>query len=187
MSDNVATSEEVARSTLTEAAVLVPVFRDPAGVLRVVLVLRGPGGPHGGQIGLPGGRRESSDPDSRAAALREAQEEIGLDPDSVEVLAELDSVETASTGFRIIPFLARVNQLPSNWILQESELAEIYEEAIDDLIRSDRRSIETWQLPHWSGPREIPFVWLRGHKLWGATYRILDSALPRVLAGEWTF
>lgn len=187
MSEHIATSREVAQSALTEAAVLVPVFRDRMGVLRVVLVLRGPGGPHGGQIGLPGGRRESSDPDPRAAALREAREEIGLDPADVEVLAELDPVSTASTGFRIIPFLGRIKRLPSTWVLQESELADIYEEAIDDLLRADRRSIETWRLPHWSGPREIPFVWLRGRKLWGATYRILDSVLPRVMAGEWTF
>ncbi|MDH4177689.1 MAG: NUDIX domain-containing protein, partial [Thermoleophilia bacterium] len=70
------------------AAVLVPVFRDEEGELRLLLVARvDDGGLHGGQLGLPGGRPEPGDADLRATALREAEEEIGLEPESVTVLA----------------------------------------------------------------------------------------------------
>ena len=65
---------------LVESAVLAPVYSRSAGSLRLVFIRRGPRGIHGGQIAFPGGRREPGDADLLATALREAHEEIGLDP-----------------------------------------------------------------------------------------------------------
>jgi len=72
--------------TPVSSAVLVPVYRDRAGQLHVVLVVRGEHGRHGGQIALPGGIHDPRDPDLLATALREAEEEIGLERSAVVVL-----------------------------------------------------------------------------------------------------
>ena len=86
-----------------------PVFRDAAGDLRLVLLVRTDnGGVHGGQLGLPGGKSEPHDDDLLATALREAEEEIGLSAEQVEVLGELDPVLSGPSRFRVHPFLARV-------------------------------------------------------------------------------
>jgi 8-oxo-dGTP pyrophosphatase MutT (NUDIX family) len=99
---------------MREAAVLVPVYRAQDGELVVVLVRRGEDGAHGGQLALPGGQRDPGDVDLAATALREAEEEIGLAGDRVELLAALPVVETQTTGFRIAPFLARL-VVPTPW------------------------------------------------------------------------
>jgi len=166
--------------------VLAPVYRDAAGAVRLVLVRRGPRGVHGGQIALPGGRREPEDPDLLATALREAEEEIGLERAAVEVLAALPVVETATTGFRIAPFLGRLSGPPPSWRRQESEIAEVLEVALGDLARPETHREEPMQLAGWPEPRLIPCYRIGEHRLWGATYRIVHPLLPRLLAGEWS-
>jgi len=164
------------------SAVLVPVYRDEAGDLRVVLVVRGGHGVHGGQVGLPGGIKDQGDVDLEATALREAEEEIGLTRGSVDVLQALPEVEVP-TGYVITPFLARLSAIPPVWKRQEREIAEILSVAVADLARNELRGEEVWQLQ--GGPRRTTFVRLGPHKLWGATYRILNPLVPRLLAGEW--
>lgn len=166
------------------SAVLVPVYRDGAGGLRIVLVVRGTYGRHGGQIALPGGIHAPVDAGLVDTALREAQEEIGLERSSVEVLETLPEVDT-STGYAITPFLARLIAEPPAWRRQEREIAEVFSVLVADLARADLRGEETWELPAWPAPRRIQFVRLGPHTLWGATYRILDPLIPRLLAGEW--
>ena len=75
---------------LVDSAVLAPIYRDADGRLRLVFIRRSPFGVHGGQIAFPGGRREPEDPDLLTTALREAEEEIGLDRALVEVLATFE-------------------------------------------------------------------------------------------------
>ncbi|GAC1316357.1 MAG: hypothetical protein NVSMB2_09100 [Chloroflexota bacterium] len=170
---------------LIESAVLAPVYRDPRGALRFVFIRRSPFGRHGGQIAFPGGRREPEDADLLATALREAQEEVGLDPKAVDVVAALPAIETVATGFRVAPFLGRLVGPPPTWRRQEREIDEILEIPLDDLLRPEAHAIERWQLPGWPEPREIAFYWIGEHKLWGATYNIVEPLLPRILEGEW--
>lgn len=170
--------------TLQDAAVLVPVFRARDGELRVVLVRRTETGIHGGQIAFPGGKRASDDEPLLQTALREANEEIGLETELVTVLGELTVVETSVSGFRIQPFLARI-QPPARWRLQKREIAEIFEAKIGDLLEPASHGEEEWRLPGWPAPRKIRFYRVGGRKLWGATYRILHPLLPRLMAGDW--
>jgi 8-oxo-dGTP pyrophosphatase MutT (NUDIX family) len=160
---------------LVDSAVLAPLYRDPEGYLRLVFIRRSPHGVHGGQIAFPGGRREPADADLLATALREAEEEVGLDPRQVEVLTDLPVIETIATGFRVAPFLGRLNGAPPTWRRQATEIEEILEVRLDDLLRPEVHGVEQWQLPGWPEPREIPFYWIGPHKLWGATYRIVES------------
>jgi 8-oxo-dGTP pyrophosphatase MutT (NUDIX family) len=160
---------------LIDSAVLAPLYRDTDGRLHLVFVRRGPLGLHGGQIAFPGGRREPEDADLQATALREAEEEIGLSRQSVEVLAALPVVDTVVSGFRVAPFLGRLNGPPPVWRRQETEIDEILDVRLDELTHPDAHAEETWQLPGWSAPRVIPFYRIGPYKLWGATYRIVGS------------
>jgi len=175
------------RTTLAivDSAVLAPVYRDPHGRLRLVFIRRGPRGIHGGQIGFPGGRREPGDADLLATALREAEEEIGLPPDAVEVLTALPVIATTSTGFRVAPFLGRLVGPPPTWRRQETEVEEILEVPVEELVRPEAHGAELWQLTGWVEPRRIEFIRIGPHKLWGATHRIVVPLLPRLLGGEW--
>src|ERR1700738_3115420 len=106
---------------LVDSAVLAPLYRDTDGRLRLVFIRRSPFGAHGGQIAFPGGRREAEDPDLLTTALREAEEEIGLDRNSVEILATLPVIQPTGTGFRVAPFLGRLSGPPPVWRRQERE------------------------------------------------------------------
>ena len=173
-------------SPQTESAVLILVYRDAAQKLRLVLVVRGRHGLHGGQLGLPGGKAEPSDASSLETALRETEEEIGLQAADIEVLATLEPLESRTTGFRVHPFLARVRDRP-DWRLREGEITGILTPAVDELTNPGARRRGVLSFPTWPEPREVDLISLDGgNAVWGLTLRLLDAVLPRLLAGEWT-
>lgn len=167
---------------LQDAAVLVPVYDAPAGP-RMVFIRRSDHGIHGGQIAFPGGKREPGDPSLEAAALREAAEEIGLEPALAEILSALPPLTTFSSRFRIHPFLARVR--PATWRLQQAEVAEVLDVPVADLARPDLAGETYERFAGHDAPVRIEYLRVGGHRLWGATYRIVRPLVPRLLAGEW--
>ncbi len=171
-------------SHLIDAAVLVPIYRDDDGGMRLVFVRRNEGGIHGGQIAFPGGKHDAEDDSMLATAIREAWEETGLMRDDVDIIAPLPVLETFTTGYRIYPFLARITP-PENWRREEREIAEIFTVRLDELARPEVQGEEFRKFPNWPEPRRIKFYLANGYKIWGATYRILRGLLPRLLAGEW--
>ncbi len=164
-----------------QAAVLIPVHRTPEGALRLTLVRRSAGGRHGGQLAFPGGNRDAGDSDLRATVLREAQEEIGLDPADVDLVDELPSVDTRSTGFRIHPFIGRLRRPAGQWRLQAEEIAGVVDVDLDDLAAPDARQEQMLSFPTWPEPRLTPAIPIGQDLLWGVSLRILDVALPRLL------
>ncbi len=168
---------------MRQAAVLVPLFRDRAGELRLVVVRRAEGGIHGGQLAFPGGKQDPGDASLRDTARREAREEIGLDG-GVEILADLPVASTLTSGYRVAPFLARVAPPPA-WRLDDREIAEVLEVPLADLAGRRARGREVRSFPTWPEPQWVPFYRLGEHKLWGLSYRILKPLVPRLLAGEW--
>jgi 8-oxo-dGTP pyrophosphatase MutT (NUDIX family) len=167
------------------AAVLIPVFRDQEGDLRVLLVARGERGIHGGQLGLPGGKQEPGDASPLETALREAEEEVGLARSDVAVLAGLPTIDTRTTGFRVHPFLARVRP-PAQWRLAEGEITGVVTPRVAALADPAVRREELFSSPNWPEPRPAECVELEGGLLlWGLTLRMLDGVVPRLLAGEW--
>ncbi|MEO5616202.1 MAG: CoA pyrophosphatase [Candidatus Eisenbacteria bacterium] len=164
---------------------LVPVFRDEAGALRLVLVRRALGGIHGGQLAFPGGMREPSDASARETALREAHEEIGLEPGRVAVIAELAVVETRTSNFSIAPFLARIER-PAYWRPAFREVAEVLEPEVSAIADPEARGEAVEQFALGPIPARLPYIRIGDHRLWGATFRIVEPLLPRLLAGEWS-
>ena len=107
---------------MIDAAVLIPVYRSPAGELHIVMIVRNPGGVHGGQIAFPGGKHDPDDETMLDTALREVQEELGLIVAKEDVLAELPMEQTRTTGYRVFPYLARITETPQ-WQIAAREIA----------------------------------------------------------------
>jgi 8-oxo-dGTP pyrophosphatase MutT (NUDIX family) len=160
------------------------VFRDASGVLRVLLLVRTDWGVHGGQLALPGGRPEPGDRDFLATALREAEEEVGLPPASVGVLAAFEPLEAVATGFRVHSFLGRV---PADvaWQPQPDEVAALLTPTVEMLGDPARRQRLPFTSSSITEPLEVEGIEIDGHVLWGMTLRLLDGFIPRLLAGEW--
>jgi len=170
---------------LRTAAVLLPVFRDADEELRIVLVVRADdGGQHGGQLGLPGGKPEPGDADLLATALREAEEEVGLAPEAVEVVAALEPLATQATGWLVHPFLGRVPP-DTRWRLQETEIVGILTPAVRTLADPASRAMLPFSSLWFPEPLLVDGIDVEGHVLWGMTLRLLDDVLPRLLDGAW--
>jgi 8-oxo-dGTP pyrophosphatase MutT (NUDIX family) len=155
-----------------DAAVLVPLYPD----LRAVFTERREDlRRHAGEISFPGGRRDHPDEDLRTTALREAHEEIGLDPADVELVGALPPVGTFVTGYRIFPFVGRIEE-GHVWTPQESEVANVLEFSLADLVRGH----EMKRLVRKGVPVKTPTYTVEGHLVWGATGRIVQSLLERL-------
>lgn len=163
---------------------LVPVFRDEAGELRLLLVVRGEHGVHGGQIGLPGGKPEAGDADLLATALREAHEEVGLPQDAVEVVAALEPLDTHATGYRVHAFVCRVPG-DTAWEPLPGEIAGILTPRVEALGDPAARRTLPFTSSSYPEPLLVEGVDVEGHVLWGLTLRLLDDVVPRLLAGAW--
>jgi NUDIX domain len=168
----------------TPAAVLVPLFRDDEGELRLVLVVRGALGRHGHQLSLPGGKHEPGDASLLETALRETEEEIGLARDQVEVIAALPPIDTRTTGFRVHPYLARIHP-PDRWRLAQGEITAIITPRVRTLADSSLRRERLLSFPSWPKPSRVLSLELEdGHLLWGLTLRLLEPLLPQLLNDE---
>ena len=155
-----------------DAAVLVPLYPD----LRAVFTERRDDlRRHAGEISFPGGRQDHPEEDLRATALREAHEEIGLDPADVELVGALPPVGTFVTSYRIFPFVGRIQE-QHVWTPQESEVARVLEFSLTDLVRGH----EMKRLVRKGVPIKTPTYTVEGHLVWGATARIVQSLLERL-------
>ena len=169
---------------MIDAAVLIPVYRSQDGELHIVMILRNPGGVHGGQIAFPGGKHDPEDETMLDTALREVREELGLIVERNDVLAELPREQTRTTGYRVFPFLARI-AVPDRWQIAEREIAEIIDVKLTDLTRRDAHDKMIGRFPTWEKAQQVSFYRIGEHRLWGLSYRILQPVLARLVAGEW--
>ncbi|NOX41733.1 MAG: CoA pyrophosphatase [Alphaproteobacteria bacterium] len=164
------------KNWLREAAVLVPLIGAKTD-LRVILTKRASHlKHHPGQIAFPGGKVEKTDRDHTAAALREAQEEIGLSPRDVKVLGHIPFHETV-THFRITPVVGLVGGsfIP---VPEIGEVEEVFEVPLVYLADPNNYQIEG---RIWGGVRRQYFTIPYGpYYIWGATARILQGFAERL-------
>lgn len=156
---------------LRPAGVLVPILCG-AGGARLYLTKRSSAlKHHPGQIAFPGGKQDPGDPDIAATALREASEEIGLDPANVEVLGQMPPHETV-TGFIVTPVIARVIE-PFIPTPEQGEVAEVFTVPLSHVLTPANYQV---QGRRWRGSRRhyytVPFG---PYYIWGATARILRA------------
>jgi 8-oxo-dGTP pyrophosphatase MutT (NUDIX family) len=155
--------------TPTQAAVLVPLIHRPDG-LQVMLTQRTAHlTDHAGQISFPGGRAEPEDRDVIATALREAEEEVGLPPDRVQVLGRLDNYVT-STGYEVAPVVGLI-QPPFPVTPDPHEVAEVFEVPLAFLVdpRNHERHSREWQ----GRTRFFYVLPYQDRYIWGATAGML--------------
>jgi 8-oxo-dGTP pyrophosphatase MutT (NUDIX family) len=165
----------LAASDLRQAAVLVPLYVD-AGELWTVLTKRTDDLPsHRGQIAFPGGGRELKE-DPWAAAVREAHEEIGLDPKRVLSLGELDEGETPA-GFRVIPCVGAV-PFPFEAKPNAGEIAEVFSLPLSAF--SNPRLVEERPVKIDGVERSLRIYHIGNRQIWGLTARILQNLLIRL-------
>jgi 8-oxo-dGTP pyrophosphatase MutT (NUDIX family) len=169
--------ELAALSPLRPAAVLLPIV-DRAGRLSVILTLRASDlRAHSGQVAFPGGKIDAGET-PRDAALREAQEEIGLEERFVEPLGWLDPYFTG-TGFRVAPLVALVN--PSFALkINKLEVDEVFETPFAFLMDPANHVLEDRE---WLGRRRKYYAMPHeGRYIWGATAGILRNLYEKLFS-----
>ena len=131
---------------------------------------------HAGQVAFPGGRLDPEDVDSVAAALREAEEEIAMPRDAVEVIGQSDQFQTG-TGFSIDPIVGFV---PPDLALRpaEAEVAAIFEVPLDFLLDPLNCQVTTMELP--GGVRTYHESLWQDHRIWGVTAAMLINLAKRI-------
>jgi 8-oxo-dGTP pyrophosphatase MutT (NUDIX family) len=170
--------DSIAPESYRLAAVLVPVIDRP-GEASVLLTRRSSELPsHPGQIAFPGGKMEETDETIVATALREAQEETGLDPALVKPVARLDTYHTR-TGFRIVPILGVVS--PGFTLAPDArEVEDVFEVPLQFLmtVANHQRHSREWQ-----GKERYFYAMPYGDRyIWGATAGILRIMYERLYA-----
>lgn len=147
---------------IDRAGVLVPLYPD-GDEIRMVLTKRPMTMPtHAGHLAFPGGRPDPGDPDVVHTALREAEEEMGIRTEDVEVLGYLEAIHTVEFSLYVVPV---VGWLPPNPHLVPSE------REVDKVLLPTIASLqdeERWRYQMWQG-RRIWFFDIEGEVLWGAT------------------
>jgi 8-oxo-dGTP pyrophosphatase MutT (NUDIX family) len=157
-----------------QAAVLVP-LHIKRGTLHAVFTRRHHELPrHAGEISFPGGRRDAEDTDLVATALRETHEEVGLPPDSVELLGALEPIPTVVSGYAIHPF---VGVVPGNfrWVPSDGEVAAV----IDLELPAVAAGYERRRLVRRGAAIRTDTYVVGEHMIWGATARIVSDLLER--------
>jgi 8-oxo-dGTP pyrophosphatase MutT (NUDIX family) len=151
------------------AAVLVPLIDRPDGLTVLLTQRASQMAKHAAQISFPGGRLEDSDADMASAALREAHEEIGLDPSHVSVFGYLPD-HLVISGFRVTPVLSLVTP-PFSLTLNPAEVAEVFEVPISHVFDTQNHKARLRRV----GDEDIllyDIPW-QGHSIWGATAGML--------------
>jgi len=159
----------------TDAAVLVPLYLEGDELHAVFTKRREDMRRHAGEISFPGGRYDEGESDLRATALREAEEEIGLPPDAVEIVGALQPTPTIATGYAVYPFVGLIEPGRA-WTPSAREVAEVLELPLRALLDGYARR----RLVRRGIPIRTDTYLVGEHLIWGATARILADLFDRI-------
>ncbi len=134
-------------------------------------------GAHSGQVSLPGGKVESSDRNLIETALRETQEEIGVNSNEIKVIGELSELFIIVSNFKVYPTVGVLNQKPI-MIPEEKEVVKVLTPTLNELLDKERRGIKTMHFPPYK--IDSPYFDVEGEVVWGATAMILSELVHMV-------
>ena len=162
---------------LKKAAVLIPLYEKDENCYIILTKRTELLNDHKGQISFPGGASQTEDKSLRDTALRESWEEVGLDPDDVEILGELDDELTYVTNFVVTPFVAFI-PYPYEFNINPKEVEEIIEIPLAALMD---RGVFKEEIEVKEGRVISAYIYKYNDKIiWGATARILKHFLGLV-------
>lgn len=133
---------------------------------------------HAGQISFPGGRVDEGET-FESAAIREAIEEVGVNPLSLRMMGRLSQLYIPPSDFEVHPFVGWYDSEP-NFEPSPDEVAELLEVCLTDLLLPDVRQTETWTIRGYKV--KVPYFQVDEHKVWGATAMMLSEFLGRLEA-----
>lgn len=150
------------------ASVLIPIF-EMNGDTTILLTKRTETVKyHKGEISFPGGMSEDEDKDASATAIRECWEEVGVEPEHMDIIGRLDDMSTF-TGFVISPFVGRI-PYPYNFRLNPDEVSYLIKLPLSHLLST----VPTVEQVEFRGfQEEAPAIYYQNERIWGATCRIL--------------
>jgi 8-oxo-dGTP pyrophosphatase MutT (NUDIX family) len=167
---------------LKAAAVLVPILRRD-GQLHLLYTRRSDRlASHRGEVAFPGGRFDRRDPHLLAAALREAYEEVGIEPQEGDVLGTFEGRRTHSTDIMVTPFVGLVRGTPE-LRPDPKEVAEIFDVPLTVLANPRYRGAYHWRRNGTTSDR--PAVLYQGQVIWGLTYELTMRFLELLLPPFW--
>ena len=156
---------------VTKAAVLIPLLMKDDGLSVLLTQRTNHLRDHAGQISFPGGRMDPEDQSPNDTALRESQEEIGLDPKRVEIIGHLPQYLTVS-GYSVTPVVGLV-QAQAEYVLDEFEVADIFEVPLSFLLDPANHQVRLWQSEQ--GGRRFYSMPYENRFIWGATAGMLRN------------
>lgn len=131
-------------------------------------------GVHSGQVGLPGGGYEAGDTDLIQTALREAQEEVGVDPAVVSILGELSTLYIRPSNNLVLPVVGYTTERP-DFRPDAREVALLIEASLLEFLDPANQRTEVWQLQNRTA--RVPLFGVQNQIVWGATAMILGELL----------
>jgi 8-oxo-dGTP pyrophosphatase MutT (NUDIX family) len=158
-----------------DAAVLVPLYLSDGALHAVFTKRRDDMRRHAGEISFPGGRQDDDDTDLRLTALRESEEEIGLDAGDVELIGALQPTPTIATNYAVYPFVGLIEP-GRTWKPSATEVAAVLEFPLHRL----RAGYARRRLLRRGVPFRTDVYCVDEHLIWGATARIVADLLDRV-------
>ena len=151
----------------------------------LTLILRqnnNPNDRHGGQVSFPGGKREVHDEDLRATALREAEEEVGVDPSAVNLLGALSELYIPVSNFKVQPYVGFTEQTPQ-FVPQPEEVQAVLEVPFRQFLSNNTRRKKDLHLYPQLILRDVPYFDVADQTVWGATAMMI-SELVAVLSNS---
>jgi 8-oxo-dGTP pyrophosphatase MutT (NUDIX family) len=131
---------------------------------------------HAHEVAFPGGRKDDTDIDLWATAVREAEEEVALDASTIQQVGALDSFVTVGSRTLVTPYVAITDRRPA-LTASPAEVESVRHVALSELLLDEVWREEIWPLRHFGSPRAITFFELEGDTVWGATGAMLRQLL----------
>ncbi|MEP0987872.1 CoA pyrophosphatase [Ekhidna sp.] len=130
-------------------------------------------GIHSGQMALPGGRYEEEDQDQFNTALRETEEEIGVDQNSIQIVGSLSEFFVAASNYMVLPVIGKLDHKPK-FVPEPREVADIVTPPVSHLIDPDRLKEKEMNVRN-GFKMHCPYYDLAGRTVWGATAMMLSE------------